>query len=111
MRRRLSFTAPRTLVSSCCLFTLQPHALIMSFRISIFFSLACAASAWAGHVSLSVEGAADYALKHNPTLTAARLRIEEARGRLQQSGRLTNPELELDFARNVRGQEGSASIA
>lgn len=83
----------------------------MSFRLSIFLSLACAASAWAGSVSLSLDGAADYALKHNPTLAAARLRIEEARGRLEQSGRLKNPELELDFTRNTMGREGSLGAA
>ena len=83
----------------------------MSFHPSILLFLTCAASAWAGSVTLSVEGAADYALKHNPTLAAARLRIEEARGRLQQSGRLSNPELELDFTRNTIGREGSAGIA
>ncbi len=83
----------------------------MSFPKSIFLFFACAASAWAGTVSLSVEGAADYALKRNPTLAAARLRIEEARGRLQQSGRLSNPELELGFTRNTVGPEGSAGIS
>jgi len=83
----------------------------MSFRLSIFLTFACAAVALADGVSLSVEGAADYALKRNATLAAARYRIEEARGRLQHSGRLTNPELELDFTRNTRGPEGSASIA
>lgn len=83
----------------------------MSFHSSIFLFFACATSALAGTVSLSIEGAADYALKRNPTLAAARLRIEEARGRLQQSGRLSNPELELDFTRNTVGREGSAGIS
>ncbi len=84
----------------------------MSFRSLLLFPfLACAASAWAGSVTLSVEGSADYALKHNLTLAAARLRIEEGRGRLQQSGRLSNPELELDFTRNTRGPEGSSGMA
>jgi outer membrane protein, heavy metal efflux system len=83
----------------------------MSSRPFILLFFACTASAWAGSVSLSIEGAADYALKRNPTLAAARLRIEEARGRVQQSGRLSNPELELDFARNTMGREGSASVS
>jgi cobalt-zinc-cadmium efflux system outer membrane protein len=82
----------------------------MSFSRFIFLFIACAASAWAGTVSLSVEGAADYALKRNPTLAAARLRIEEARGRLQQSGRLSNPELETGFTRNTMGREGSFDV-
>jgi cobalt-zinc-cadmium efflux system outer membrane protein len=83
----------------------------MSIRSTHLIFLACATSAWAGSVSLSVEGAASYAVKRNQTLAAARLRIEEARGRLTQSGRLSSPELELDFTRNTRGAEGSASIA
>ena len=72
--------------------------------------LTSATGAWAGAVSLTVEGAAAHALQRNPTLAAARLRIEEARGRLQQSGRLSNPELELEFTRHTVGPEGSAGI-
>ncbi len=80
-------------------------------RYIIFFLLACAVSVQAGGVALSIDATADYALKHNPTLAAARLRIKEARGRFQQSGRLSNPELELDFTRNTTGPESSAGIA
>ncbi len=75
----------------------------------LFF--ASAVSAWAGTVSLTVDGAADHALRCNPTLAAARLRIEEARARLQQRGRLSNPELDLEFTRHTIGREGSASVA
>lgn len=45
------------------------------------------------------------ALARNPALAAARLRVEEARGRFQQSGRLANPELELGYRQNVRTPE------
>jgi outer membrane protein TolC len=82
----------------------------MFYRSSILLTLACAASAWGGSLSLSIEGAVEYALTHNPALASARLRIGEARGRLQQSGRLSNPELQLDFTRHTRGAEASASI-
>lgn len=82
----------------------------MPFRTFVLSFFACATSALAGSVTLSVDSASDYALKHNPTLAAARFRIDEARGRLLQSGRLTNPELELDFTRTTRGPEGTASI-
>ena len=75
----------------------------------LFF--ASAVSAWAGAVSLTVDGAAGHALQCNPTLAAARLRIEEARARLQQRGRLSNPELDLEFTRHTIGREGSASVA
>ena len=80
------------------------------YRHVIVFSL-LTASACAGSVALTLDDAPGYALKHNPSLAAARLRIEEARGGLQQSGRLSNPELELDFTRNTVGREGSAGIA
>ncbi|MDB6172503.1 MAG: hypothetical protein JWL59_1814 [Chthoniobacteraceae bacterium] len=81
----------------------------MSFRLFLTL-IFCTRAAWAASLPLSIEGAADYALKHNPTLAAARFRIEEARGRLQQSGRLSNPELELDSTRNLRSREGSIGI-
>ncbi len=77
----------------------------------ILIFLLTAACAQAGGAALSVDGAADYALKHNPTLAAARLRIEEARGRLQNSGRLSNPELELDWQRMTSGQEGALGVS
>jgi cobalt-zinc-cadmium efflux system outer membrane protein len=79
-------------------------------RLSVL-TLLLVTAAQAGSVSLTLDGAAAYALAHNPALAAARLRIEEARGRLQQSGRLSNPELELEFTRNTLGREGSAGIA
>ena len=80
------------------------------FRTFTFIFI-LAASAGAAEVRLTLDSAADYALTHNPTLAAARLRIEEARGRLQQSGRLSNPELEFDFTRNTMGREGSLGVA
>jgi cobalt-zinc-cadmium efflux system outer membrane protein len=47
----------------------------------------------------------------NPELAAARLRIAEASGRLQQSGRLANPELELDYEHDTRGRESILTVA
>ena len=83
----------------------------MFSRFSALLSLVCAASASAGGISLTPDAAAGYALKHNLTIAAARLRIEEARGRLVQSGRLANPELEFDFDRNTMGREGSVGLS
>src|SRR5262245_54871871 len=80
------------------------------FRTSFLLSL-CVLPTWASGASFTVDAAADYAIKHNPVLAAARLRIEEARGRLQQSGRLSNPELELDFVRNTMGREGELGVS
>lgn len=82
----------------------------MSLR-PIFLSLfACVTSAFAAGVPLTPDGAVTYALKYNPSLATARLSIEEARGRLQQSGRLSNPELELAFNKNTKSRESSASV-
>lgn len=80
------------------------------YRLILLFLLG-ATCARAGGVALSLDEAPGYALKHNPTLAAARWRIEEARGRLHQSGRLSNPELELEYSRMTRGQEGTLAVS
>ena len=46
----------------------------------------------------------------NPDLAAARLRIQEALGRMNQSGRLANPELETGLEHNSRFREGKFEI-
>lgn len=56
---------------------------------------------------VTLDNAPTLARARNPALAAARLRIEEARGRLQQSGRLANPEVELGYQQNVRSQENT----
>lgn len=80
------------------------------FRFTLIF-LTSTVLARAGGVALSIDATADYAVKHNPTLAAARFRIDEARGRLQQSGRLRNPELEIEFTRMTKGPEGALGVS
>jgi outer membrane protein, heavy metal efflux system len=46
----------------------------------------------------------------NPDLAAARLRIREALGRMSQSGRLANPELEIGIEHNSRFREGKFEV-
>lgn len=46
----------------------------------------------------------------NPDLAAARLRIQEAVGRMNQSGRLANPELETGIEHNSDFREGKFEI-
>jgi outer membrane protein, heavy metal efflux system len=75
--------------------------------ITIFTLIITAAFA----VELSPDGAAALAVKKNPSLAAARLRIEEARGRLDAAGRRPNPSLEFDISQNVRSSEHGASVA
>ncbi|MGA0846622.1 MAG: TolC family protein, partial [Luteolibacter sp.] len=53
---------------------------------------------------------ADRIRSQNPDLAAARLRIDEAVGRVTQSGRLHNPEIELGFEHNSQFREGRFEI-
>jgi outer membrane protein, heavy metal efflux system len=46
----------------------------------------------------------------NPDLAAARLRIQEALGRMNQAGRLANPELDSGFEHDPRFREGKLEI-
>jgi cobalt-zinc-cadmium efflux system outer membrane protein len=74
------------------------------FRILTFILLTHTAAVATG-ITLSLDDINDRVRRHNPQLAAARLRIEEARGRLDNAGRLTNPNLDFDFAQNVRMPE------
>jgi cobalt-zinc-cadmium efflux system outer membrane protein len=59
-------------------------------------------------VTLSSVG--DRIRSQNPDLAAARLRIQEAVGRMNQSGRLSNPELETAFEHSTASSEGKLEI-
>lgn len=48
---------------------------------------------------------------NNPSLAAARMRIEEARGRLLGAGRLSNPELGVGFTHDRRFEEGTVGAS
>jgi outer membrane protein TolC len=80
--------------------------MIRIHAIILFFSLSLAGRA----ERFSLDSAVSFALKHNPELAAARFSIEEARGRLLHSGRLTNPELESELRPNVKGREFSFGV-
>ena len=86
----------------------QLKLIITMFRNVISFILVITAAGLQAE-SLTIEGAVARALRSNPDLAAARWSIEEARGRLYQSGRLSNPELESELKPNVRGREFSFS--
>ncbi|MGK0189503.1 MAG: cobalt-zinc-cadmium efflux system outer membrane protein [Verrucomicrobiales bacterium] len=51
------------------------------------------------------------AVQNNPSWQAAKFRIDEARGRLLQSGRLSNPEIEIEASHGTDFREGSFSVA
>lgn len=68
------------------------------FRTLLFFSwTACGLAA-----DLSLDGIAARVRSHNPVLKAARLVVDEARGRELGSGRLPNPTLETSFQNESR---------
>ena len=83
----------------------------MLFYSIVILFIACAHPLLAADLTLTQDAAAAYALQHNPALASARLGVEEARGRLRQSGRLSNPEVELEFNRNARSRESDARLA
>jgi cobalt-zinc-cadmium efflux system outer membrane protein len=55
--------------------------------------------------NLTVEAAVTQAVSRNPGLLAARWSVVEANGRLLQTGRPANPEIETELKPNVRGRE------
>ncbi len=80
---------------------------MLRVHLTLLFFTAFAPIVSARSVSLGLNEAGTYALGQNPLLAAARFRIEEARGRLQQSGRFTNPEVSAAYNQNFRTPERS----
>ncbi len=68
------------------------------FRILFFLSLPALSLA----AELSLSGIAARVRSHHPMLKAARMTVEEARGRQLGSGRLANPTLESSFQNESR---------
>ena len=61
-------------------------------------------------VVVSLASIGDRIRAQNPDLAAARLRIQEALGRMNQSGRLANPEIETGLEHNSRFREGKFQV-
>lgn len=61
-------------------------------------------------VVVTLGGVGDRIRSQNPDLAAARLRIQEALGRMNQSGRLENPSLESAVEHNPRFNEGRIEV-
>jgi cobalt-zinc-cadmium efflux system outer membrane protein len=61
-------------------------------------------------VVVTLSSVGDRIRAQNPDLAAARLRIQEAVGRMNQSGRLANPQLETAFESNSDFREGRLEI-
>lgn len=81
------------------------------------FILGCALSlssvAWAetSGLKLTLGNASTVVRAQSPTLTAARYRIGEARGRLRQAGLLTNPEAATSFQHDPVWREFGAEVS
>ncbi len=71
------------------------------YRSSLLFLLVFASTA-AQALTLPLSGIATRVRSHHPMLKAARLAVEEARGRQLGSGRLANPTLETSFQNESR---------
>ena len=61
-------------------------------------------------VMVTLASVGDRIRAQNPDLAAARLRIQEALGRMNQSGRLANPEIETGIEHNPRFREGKFEV-
>lgn len=68
----------------------------------LLIALLSPASVFAGDLSLPLSAIAGRVHTHHPQLKAARLTIEEARGRQLGSGRLANPSLGMDWRSESR---------
>ncbi|BDS05741.1 hypothetical protein NT6N_07810 [Oceaniferula spumae] len=78
--------------------------------IAAIMCLAPSLSHGAEALVVSLNSIPDRVKKQNPDLAAARFRIAEAYGRLRQSGRPSNPELEIGAAHNRDFRERALSI-
>lgn len=61
-------------------------------------------------IIVSLTSISDRIRAQNPDLAAARLRIQEALGRMRQAGRLANPEISTEFDHNTRFREGKFEV-
>jgi cobalt-zinc-cadmium efflux system outer membrane protein len=84
-------------------------AFVLGLSALATFSFTSTASA--GEVRVPYTSVSSYTLKHNPTLAAARLRIDEAKARLIGAGRLANPEVGLEFQRDDHFYEGTFGVS
>jgi len=73
-----------------------------SLRAVVAFVLTATALHAEPGLVVTLSGVGDRVRAQNPDLAAARLRIREALGRMNQSGRLANPELEAGFEHDPR---------
>lgn len=78
--------------------------------IPVILALACLPLAAQPAVVVTPGNLADRVRSQNPDLAAARLRIQEATGRMIQSGRLDNPALDVGLEHNAGFREGRFEV-
>lgn len=86
---------------------MNPRILIVAASLLLLSAAPLLAEAG---VVVSLASVGDRVRAQNPELAAARWKTREAEGRLKQSGRLPNPELESELEHNLRFNEGSFAI-
>ena len=94
-------------MNSFSIFT-PKHAAAILFAALI--SLSTQTSTAAEALVVSLQSIPDRIRKQNPDLAAARYLISEAQGRLTQSGRRSNPELNIDINHNGTFRERGISM-
>lgn len=82
---------------------------ILSFSVCAFLGLSFAEGASTGLI-VTFQNISNRVHRDNPDLAAAKLRIKEALGRMNQAGRLSNPEIEGGVTQNHRLREGGIEI-
>ncbi|MBK1829544.1 TolC family protein [Verrucomicrobiaceae bacterium R5-34] len=88
-----------------------PHSKMACAALTAaLFTLSAPFSAGAESLVVSLGSIPDRIKKQNPDLAAARYRIAEAYGRLRQSGRHSNPQLELGASHNKDFRERAFSV-
>lgn len=89
----------------------------LKHTMSKLYFIALLACAFTAHpliaeptVVVTLASVGDRVRSQNPDLAAARLRIQEAMGRMNQSGRISNPELDTSFESNSHFHEGKLEV-
>jgi cobalt-zinc-cadmium efflux system outer membrane protein len=93
-------------------FTFKHHNTMSKFHLIALSVCALMAHPLSAEPSVIVtlESVGGRIRAQNPDLAAARLRIQEAVGRMNQSGRLSNPDLETSFEHNSAFREGRFEV-
>ena len=86
----------------------RSHLLLLSAFVLFPAGLAEAGSSG---LIVTFESIPNRVRRDNPDLAAARLRVQEALGRMTQAGRRRNPELEAGFEHNHEFREGRVEFA